>query len=66
MIGSTWDEVIINSGLETLEALAFDPLSQLLYWVDAGFKKIEVWLFLCSSLSKQVEPLGSEPALTQK
>lgn len=34
--------MIINSGLETVEALAFEPLSQLLYWVDAGFKKIEV------------------------
>lgn len=40
--GSTGQEVIINSGLETVEALAFEPLSQLLYWVDAGFKKIEV------------------------
>lgn len=40
--GSTGQEVIISSGLETVEALAFDPLSQLLYWVDAGFKKIEV------------------------
>lgn len=34
--------MIINSGLETVEALAFEPLSQLLYWVDSGFKKIEV------------------------
>ena len=40
--GSTGQEVIINSGLETVEALAFEPLSQLLYWVDSGFKKIEV------------------------
>lgn len=45
--GSTGQEVIISSGLETVEALAFDPLSQLLYWVDAGLKKIEV----CGSLS---------------
>lgn len=64
--GSTGQEVIINSGLETVEALAFEPLSQLLYWVDAGFKKIEVQAFLCSSLSKQVEELGSEPDLTQR
>ena len=45
--GSTGQEVIISSGLETVEALAFEPLSQLLYWVDAGFKKIEVCVFPC-------------------
>lgn len=43
--GNTGQEVIINSGLETVEALAFEPLSQLLYWVDSGFKKIEVCVF---------------------
>lgn len=45
--GSTGQEVIISSGLETVEALAFDPLSQLLYWVDAGLKKIEVGVVPC-------------------
>nr|XP_021517328.1 sortilin-related receptor [Meriones unguiculatus] len=50
--GSTGQEVIINSGLETVEALAFEPLSQLLYWVDAGFKKIEVQGFLFSSIGR--------------
>ena len=26
-------------------SLGFEPLSQLLYWVDSGFKKIEVCAF---------------------
>ncbi|XP_053307342.1 sortilin-related receptor isoform X2 [Spea bombifrons] len=40
--GSSGQEVIVRSGLETVESLAFDPLSQLLFWVDARMKKIEV------------------------
>lgn len=42
--GSSGQEIIISTGLETVEALAFEPLSQLLYWVNAGIPKIEVWL----------------------
>uniref|UniRef100_A0A4W3H7Z2 Sortilin-related receptor n=1 Tax=Callorhinchus milii TaxID=7868 RepID=A0A4W3H7Z2_CALMI len=40
--GSTGQEIIIKEGLQTVEALAFDPISQLLYWIDAEAKKIEV------------------------
>uniref|UniRef100_A0A669Q0W2 Sortilin-related receptor n=1 Tax=Phasianus colchicus TaxID=9054 RepID=A0A669Q0W2_PHACC len=40
--GSSGQEIIISTGLETVEALAFEPLSQLLYWVNAGIPKIEV------------------------
>lgn len=57
--GSSGQEVIISSGLETVEALAFDPLSQLLYWVDAGLKKIEVRAsrgVLSGGLLGRVEP----------
>lgn len=42
--GSSGQEIIISTGLETVEALAFEPLSQLLYWVNAGIPKIEVQL----------------------
>lgn len=42
--GSSGQEVIIGTGLETVEALAFEPISQLLYWVNAGIPKIEVHL----------------------
>lgn len=40
--GTSGQEVIVRSDLQNVEALAFDPVSQLLYWVDAGAQKIEV------------------------
>ncbi|XP_067826959.1 sortilin-related receptor isoform X2 [Heptranchias perlo] len=40
--GNTGQDIIIKDGLQTVEALAFDSISQLLYWIDAGAKKLEV------------------------
>ncbi|MEQ2165425.1 Sortilin- receptor [Ilyodon furcidens] len=40
--GSTGQEVIVRKDLQNVEALTFDPISRLLYWVDAGAQKIEV------------------------
>lgn len=40
--GSSGQEVIVRRGLQNVEALTFDPISQLLFWVDAGAQKIEV------------------------
>ena len=42
--GSTGQEVIVRKDLQNVEALTFDPISRLLYWVDAGAQKIEVGL----------------------
>ncbi|KAK5618194.1 Sortilin- receptor [Crenichthys baileyi] len=42
MNGSTGQEVIVRKDLQNVEALTFDPISRLLYWVDAGAQKIEV------------------------
>lgn len=42
MNGSSGQEVIVRRGLQNVEALTFDPVSRLLYWVDAGSQKIEV------------------------
>lgn len=60
--GSTGQEVIISSGLETVEALAFDPLSQLLYWVDAGLKKIEVCVSPVLTQQVGLQPGGTDGA----
>lgn len=40
--GSTGQEVIVRKDLQNVEALTFDPISRLLYWVDAGAQRIEV------------------------
>lgn len=40
--GSTGQEVVVRKDLQNVEALSFDPVSRLLYWVDAGAQKIEV------------------------
>lgn len=32
----------MRKDLQNVEALTFDPISRLLYWVDAGAQKIEV------------------------
>lgn len=40
--GSTGQEVVVRKDLQNVEALTFDPISRLLYWVDAGAQKIEV------------------------
>uniref|UniRef100_A0A3P8V3B2 Sortilin-related receptor n=1 Tax=Cynoglossus semilaevis TaxID=244447 RepID=A0A3P8V3B2_CYNSE len=40
--GSTGQEVVVRKDLQNVEALTFDPISRLLYWVDAGARKIEV------------------------
>lgn len=40
--GSTGQEVVVKKDLQNVEALTFDPVSRLLYWVDAGAQKIEV------------------------
>ncbi|KAI2656216.1 Sortilin-related receptor [Labeo rohita] len=40
--GSSGQEVIVKKDLQNVEALSFDPISRLLYWVDAGAQKIEV------------------------
>ena len=32
----------MRKDLQNVEALTFDPVSRLLYWVDAGAQKIEV------------------------
>lgn len=32
----------MRKDLQNVEALTFDPISRLLYWVDAGARKIEV------------------------
>lgn len=42
MNGSTGQEVVVRKDLQNVEALTFDPISKLLYWVDAGAQKIEV------------------------
>ena len=34
--------MVIRKDLQNVEALSFDPISRLLYWVDAGAQKIEV------------------------
>lgn len=47
--GSSGQEVVIRKDLQNVEALTFDPISRLLYWVDAGAQKIEV-LDMCKSL----------------
>lgn len=54
--------MIISSGLETVEALAFDPLSQLLYWVDAGLKKIEVCVSPVLTQQVGLQPGGTDGA----
>lgn len=41
----------MRKDLQNVEALTFDPISRLLYWVDAGAQKIEVYecvLVLCT------------------
>ena len=40
--GSTGQEVVVRTDLQNVEALSFDPISRLLYWVDAGARRIEV------------------------
>lgn len=63
--GSSGQEIIISTGLETVEALAFEPLSQLLYWVNAGIPKIEVQLWapvLQRGVSASLEQPGSKLA----
>lgn len=40
--GSSGQEVVVKKDLQNVEALTFDPISRLLYWVDAGAQKIEV------------------------
>ncbi|KAF3847223.1 hypothetical protein F7725_020251, partial [Dissostichus mawsoni] len=40
--GSTGQEVVVRKDLQNVEALTFDPVSRLLYWVDAGAQTIEV------------------------
>lgn len=42
MNGSSGQEVIVRKDLQNVEALTFDPVSRLLYWVDAGSQRIEV------------------------
>lgn len=34
--------MVVRKDLQNVEALSFDPVSRLLYWVDAGAQKIEV------------------------
>ena len=34
--------MIVRKDLQNVEALTFDPISRLLYWVDAGAQRIEV------------------------
>ena len=59
--GSSGQEIIISTWLETVEALAFEPLSQLLYWVNAGIPKIEVRSHhLCCRGDCPNVPLGSQ------
>lgn len=51
MNGSTGQEVVVRKDLQNVEALTFDPISKLLYWVDAGAQKIEVLVLFKLHLS---------------
>ncbi|TNN01446.1 hypothetical protein fugu_010828 [Takifugu bimaculatus] len=65
--GSTGQEVVVRKDLQNVEALSFDPVSRLLYWVDAGAQKIEGvrwpngitaddrWLYWTEAYSDRIE-----------
>jgi len=54
--GSTGQEVMVRKDLQNVEALTFDPISRLLYWVDAGAQKIEVPPLIVPSLFPSLFP----------
>lgn len=64
--GSTGQEVVVKKDLQNVEALTFDPVSRLLYWVDAGAQKIEVqrshmcWCFYSWLTLKKMKRTGTQ------
>lgn len=64
--GSTGQEVVVKKDLQNVEALTFDPVSRLLYWVDAGAQKIEVqrshmcWCFYSWLTLKKMKYTGTQ------